>query len=117
MRLIKGIGTDLCSISRMKQAISRKGFKERVFSAEEISYAQSFACPEEHFAAAFAAREALGKALGTGLAKTMSVSVRRTDTGPQFVFVQEILPKGTKVFLSISHEEDFAIAFVVIEGI
>jgi len=115
--LIKGIGTDLCSISRMKEAISRNGFAERVFSAEEIQYAQKFSHPEEHFAASFAAREALGKALGTGLTDTLSVSVHRTEHGPQFVFEKDILPEGTNIFLSLSHEQDLAIAFVVIEGI
>jgi len=114
--MIKGIGTDLCSISRMKEAISRKGFAERVFSAEEIAYANKFANPEEHFAVAFAAREALGKALGTGLASTLSVSIHRTEQAPEFVFAKPLLAEGDKAYLSVSHEQNFALAFVVIEG-
>lgn len=114
--MIKGIGTDLCSISRMKRAISRKGFTQRVFSAEEIEYAQSSARPEEHFAASFAAREALGKALGKGLSAVMDVAVQRINGVPRFVFNRALLDEGDKVFLSLSHEKDLAIAFVVIEG-
>lgn len=114
--MIKGIGTDLCSIKRMKRAISGKGFMERVFSEGEIEYAQNSACPEEHFAASFAAREALGKALGTGLREVLNVSVQRINGVPHFVFNRPLLKEGEKVFLSISHESGFAIAFVVIEG-
>ena len=116
--MIKGIGIDLCSISRMKSAVEKKGFAERVFSVEEIEYAEKSACPEEHYAAAFAAREALAKALKCGLWKlgVNAVSVRRTENGPEFVF-EEQLPEGiTKVFLSISHEDNCAAAFVVAEG-
>ena len=116
--MIRGIGVDLCSIERMKTALEKKGFAERVFSAEEIVYAESTSCPEEHFAAAFAAREALAKALKIGLAglERGSVYVRRTENGPVFVFDKQLLAADERSFLSISHEDGLAAAFVVIEG-
>ena len=66
--MIRGIGIDVCDISRMRKAVSREGFCKRVFSEEEITYAESNADPAAHYAAAFAAREALSKATGWGIA-------------------------------------------------
>ena len=116
--VIKGIGIDLCSISRMKSAVERKGFTERVFSAEEIEYAENSACPEEHYAASFAAREALAKALKCGLWKlgVNDVFVKRTENGPEFVLNKQRPDGVSRVFLSLSHENDCAAAFVVAEG-
>lgn len=121
--MIKGVGIDLCDIERMKKAIAQKGFCERVFSDEEIAYANSKASPESHFAAAFAAREAIAKAGGWGMAGVGldSCSVTRTDSGPRFVIGDEFQAKldalgVTNVHLSISHDGGIAAAFVVLEG-
>lgn len=121
--MIIGIGTDLCRVSRMERAASRDGFIDRFFSDEEARYAASKARPAEHLAASFAAREALGKALGDGLFKSGAIraSVRRTDDGPIFVIPPDLQKyfdeRGVKrAWLSITHEGDLALAFAVLEG-
>ena len=120
--MIHGIGVDLCDIARMEKAIMQKGFREKVFSAEEIEYAERSSSPAKHYASAFAAKEALAKATGWGLAATGldSCLVRRTDNGPVFVFTAEIQNKLTEAqigtaFLSLSHEGTNAVAMVVLE--
>ncbi|MDO5116842.1 MAG: 4'-phosphopantetheinyl transferase superfamily protein [Synergistaceae bacterium] len=121
--MIRGVGVDLCGIERMKRAIARSGFKERLFSAGEIAYAESNGGAASHYAAAFAAKEALAKAGGWGLGKMGldSCEVVRTECGPRFSFSEAFQrrladEKITAVFLSISHEADMAVAVVVLEG-
>ena len=120
--MIRGIGLDLCDIARMRKAVSQKGFRERVFSVEEISYAESKADPATHYAAAFAAREALSKATGWGMAMLgiKSCPIERTKTGPRFVFDEKTLSKFfdegiNNIFLTISHDAGVAAAVVVLE--
>ena len=70
--MIVGIGIDLVSASRIKRILDQSWgnrFVTRVFGPEEISYCRSGSKPEEAFAARFAAKEAMVKALGTGFSK------------------------------------------------
>ena len=122
--MIHGIGVDLCDIARMEKAILQKGFLEKVFSAEEIEYAKKSSSPAKHYAGAFAAKEALAKATGWGLAVIglKSCFVRRTQIGPAFVFSSEFKnrlceAKIGEAFLSLSHEGTIAVAMVVLENI
>jgi len=65
--MIKGIGTDIIEVERVASSIQKEsGFRELVFSAEEIKYCEAKTHNYEHYAARFAAKEALGKALGLG---------------------------------------------------
>lgn len=121
--MIRGIGVDICDVDRMEKAISQKGFIERVFSPEEAAYSDAKALPAMHYASAFAAREALAKATGWGIAGIGmdSCYVRRTEGGPRFVFSEEFERKLKAadicgVFLSLSHEAGIAVAVVVLEG-
>lgn len=121
--VIKGIGVDLCSIERMKGALRQEGFAERVFSAEEIAYAERRTHPARHYASAFAAREALAKAGGWGMWSMglKSCRVERAENGaPYFAFSDEFAAKLRSegignAHLSLSHEGDHAIAMVVLE--
>ena len=120
--MIRGIGIDVCDISRMRKALSREGFCSRIFSPEEITYAETKADPAVHYAAAFAAREALSKATGWGIAGLgiKTCSIERTSTGPMFVFDEKTTDRFSQegidnVFLSISHEAGIAVAVVVLE--
>lgn len=121
--MIIGIGIDLCNIDRMKKAVARAGFAERVFTAEEIGYAESSANPAKRYASAFAAREALSKAAGLGLAEIGRdcCSVSRSAGVPRLVIRGELISKLEKIgvkttFLSLSHESNLAVAAVVLEG-
>lgn len=120
---IRGIGVDLCSVERMSRALRQEAFAPRVFSEQEILYANSQAVPARHFASAFAAREALAKAGGWGIGKMglKSCRLERTKQGPRFVFSDAFLARLTaegitSAHISISHEGDVVVAMVVLEG-
>lgn len=122
--MIYGIGVDICDIKRMRKALEHSGFKERVFAPEEIEYAETAGGNSAmHYAASFAAKEALAKATGLGISKMgLDASfVTRTESGPRFIFSETFALKleelgVTSSFLSISHEGDIAVAVVVLEG-
>ena len=63
--MIRGIGIDICDISRMRKAVSREGFCRRVFSEGERAYAEQSG-PGGTLRRGLAAREALSKATGWG---------------------------------------------------
>jgi holo-[acyl-carrier protein] synthase len=64
------VGTDLIEIGRIRQALERyAGFKDRCFTAAEQAYCDSRANPAQHYAVRFAGKEAVGKALGFGVAR------------------------------------------------
>ena len=67
------VGTDLIEIARVRQALERyPGFRERCFTAAERAYCDSRPNPPQHYAARFAAKEAVGKALGFGVARAFA---------------------------------------------
>jgi holo-[acyl-carrier protein] synthase len=71
--MIFGIGTDLIEVERVAEKMEKKiGFKELVFSPNEISYCEPMANKYEHYAARFAAKESFFKALGYGVEKWYS---------------------------------------------
>jgi holo-[acyl-carrier protein] synthase len=61
------IGVDLIEIARVRRALGRAGFRERCFTEAERAYCESRPHPAQHYAARFAAKEAVGKALGCGV--------------------------------------------------
>ncbi|MBA2537873.1 MAG: holo-ACP synthase [Actinobacteria bacterium] len=61
------IGLDLIEIPRIERALAREGFRERVFTDAERAYCESRPNPAQHYAARFAGKEAIGKALGCGV--------------------------------------------------
>ena len=70
MNNIFGVGTDIVDISRIKKIlIVNKKFKNRIFSAKEIKYCESKTNKPACYSKRFAAKEALTKALGTGISK------------------------------------------------
>jgi hydroxyethylthiazole kinase-like uncharacterized protein yjeF len=121
--VIVGLGIDLCSVARMKRAIQSDHFVERVFHPSEIKYAFSKAAPAVHLAGSFAAREAFCKASSVTMysAAFGGVWVERTDSAPLLKIndkVSSIIPphKQGVPHLSITHDGDYAVAVVVIEG-
>lgn len=121
--MILGIGTDLCKISRVRKAIQSDHFVKKVFSQEEIDYAVSQGDPARHFASAYAAKEALAKASGLGMfALGLDASwIRRTENGPAIIckphLAETFAQRGIRNFwVSLSHEDDFALAVVVLES-
>jgi holo-[acyl-carrier protein] synthase len=106
----------------MKRAAANEYFIRRVFTGEEIDYASSRGEPARHFASAFAAKEALAKASGLGMfgVGLNDSWVRRTENGPVMMMSDGLRAKlssrgAEKCWLSLSHEGDYALAFVVLE--
>lgn len=121
-----GIGTDIIEISRIQQAIERHQKKEsntflnRLFTPQEQAYCLGFSLPAIPFAARFAAKEAVSKALGCGIGKELSwldIEIAKSPSGKPFVRLSESAKKqhSTKgqFELSISHCESYAVAFVI----
>lgn len=122
---IFGIGVDICEISRIDELIQRHGqrFVKKVFAGAEIEYCTPKKDKSASFAARFAAKEALLKALGTGMRDGFvwrDIEVVNDQLGkPVFRFygkTAQVL-KDKTVHLSLSHSRENAIAFVVIENL
>ena len=121
--MILGIGTDIISITRLNNALER--IAERVFTPSEILSAGDTVHRNERLAGRWAAKEALAKALGCGIGEKCSwqdVEVSNTPNGcPEMILSGRALQTfmamgGNKIHLSISHEKEYASAFVIIEG-
>lgn len=115
-----GIGVDIVEIARMEAALERtSSFAQRMFTEEERAYCEGTARPAIHYAARFAAREAVLKALGTGFARGVGrkdVSVSRDQQGrPIAVLTGRALEIAreqgvVEVALSLSHTNELAVA-------
>lgn len=103
--MIRAVGTDIVSVERIRKAMEREGFTERVLRKEELVGDLT----PEYVAGRWAAKEALVKCLG-GVMSDYAV-VRGEGGRPEVLGVSE----GVRVHLSISHERAFAVAFVVVE--
>lgn len=121
--MIRGIGTDLLRIKRMEAAISRsEHFANRVFTEAERAYIYRGGKPNFASAAAnFAAKEAVVKALGTGfrgLALT-DVELLHDESGAPHIRLHNAAlerAQGGKIWISLTHEGDYAAAYAVWEN-
>jgi holo-[acyl-carrier protein] synthase len=125
-QMIYGIGIDLIEIERMQRAIARTGARliERVYTDAEQAYCRSQHPPYACYAARFAAKEALLKALGTGLRQRMrwrDMEVWRDSLGKPGLHLYGYLherctAEGIRhIHLSLSHSATYAIAQVILE--
>jgi holo-[acyl-carrier protein] synthase len=81
---VVGVGVDLCDIDRIRRTLARTpGFADRVFTEAEQDYCHRRHDPAERFAARFAAKEAVLKALGAGLGACplRDIEVTRAGSG------------------------------------
>lgn len=124
--MILGIGVDIVDIDRMAELRERHGdrFKNLLFLPDEYDYCMSRAKADECFAARFAAKEAVMKALGTGWAEGVAftgVEVVRLEGGKPIIRLHGSTAKRAeelgagKIHLSLSHSMKSAIAQVLIE--
>ena len=122
--MIVGIGCDIIEIERIARAIKSESFIRRVFTAEEAAYCQRRGQQAEaSFAARFAAKEAVLKALGTGLREgsLQEIAVDNDGLGKPLVqlsghFAMLAKQLGVKnIQISLSHSRDFAVAYVIME--
>lgn len=124
--MIVGIGTDLVDVERLAEKMEKKtGFKELVFSADEIVYCEARTFKYEHYAARFAAKESFLKAIGTGWSKGTAfneIEIYNDGEGKpelKFLGITAETVKGLKLgktFVSLSHTKTMASAIVIIEN-
>ena len=121
--MIKGIGTDLVEIARIKNTILNFGHKflHRVFTKSERLQASVIKDQSQYhafLAKRFAAKEAYAKALGSGIGSKISfnqIEVKNDVTGhPQIVNLKE--SSNEVVHLSLTDTAKYALAYVIIEG-
>ncbi|MCC8181237.1 MAG: holo-ACP synthase [Planctomycetes bacterium] len=126
MSQIFGIGVDIVDIPRIAELRRRHGdrFRDILYLPREAEYCLARANADECFAARFAAKEAVMKALGTGWTDGVAftgIEVVRTESGkPEIQLHGTTLEKAKqlgagKIFLTLSHSRDAAIAQVIIE--
>jgi len=123
--MILGVGIDIVHIDRMKRWKNIPGIFERFFHADEIREAESRGPAEVmSLAARFAAKEAFGKALGTGLRSIYlkDIHVMNNIRGKPGIVTygsarQAMMRVGGRtVHISLSHDHESAVAVAVIEG-
>lgn len=115
--MIHGIGMDIVEISKVRHHSKNAYFLNKVFTENEISYAKRKKNPAVHLATAFAGKEAVFKAAGTGWIDGKEVEIVRSKKGmPRAVLGKKMKSKlkGKKVLVSLSRSETHAAAFAVI---
>jgi holo-[acyl-carrier protein] synthase len=122
--MILGIGLDVVNVDRLRQWENKKGIFKRYFHESEIKAVEKKGSMKIlSLAARFAAKEAYGKALGTGLKgfSLNEISVLNDENGKPWMKLygkaKESLKKfgGRKILVSLTHEHDYALAMIVIE--
>ena len=123
--MIIGIGVDIIELKRVKKAIEKEAFIDKVYTKAEAEYCRSRGrASVQSFSGRFAAKEAILKAFGTGLRKgsMQDIEILNDELGCPKVrlsgwFADFAAEKGIKnIWVSISHSTDNAIAQCVMEG-
>jgi holo-[acyl-carrier protein] synthase len=128
--MIYGIGTDICRIARVAQALERHGdrFAEKILGPQEM---QTYRARSERnsvrgvrfLATRFAAKEAFSKAIGLGLQMPMTWRAAQVQNAPggkpvivcSGALEQFMQQKGLRAQVTLSDEDDYALAFVIVE--
>ena len=125
--MILGIGQDIIEIARVKAELAKDGdsFKSELFTPLEIEYCDNKHYPERHYAARFAAKEALFKAMtvpkGTGIS-WLEVEIQNGFGGePLIILSGEAFMQGermgvNRILVSLSHTTELASASVILES-
>ncbi|WP_339067769.1 holo-ACP synthase [Fusobacterium animalis] len=121
--MIVGIGNDIIEIERIEKAISKEGFKDKIYTQRELENIKKRGNRAETYAGVFSAKEAISKAIGTGFREfsLTNLEILNDDLGKPYVVVSEKLDKIIKskkedyqIEISISHSKKYAIAMAII---
>ncbi|CAQ54124.1 holo-(acyl-carrier-protein) synthase [Wolbachia endosymbiont of Culex quinquefasciatus JHB] len=121
--MIYGIGTDIVYIPRILRISQKYGekFLNKVYTKKEIEISKKYNSQEvraKYFAKRFAAKEAFVKALGTGFSQGIimkDIEIYSNIRGkPHLAITKDFISKDYKIHLSLSDDQDYATAFVVI---
>ena len=125
---ILGIGVDIIQNSRIKRLIIKKSFINRAFGKKEINLSKKEKNKVNYFAKRFAAKESFVKSLGTGFRENLNlkdIEILNDKLGKPYFFISKkihkIINKKFKIkrfnlFLSISDEKDYSIAFTILQN-
>jgi len=127
MSEVIGVGIDVAEVGRVAELVERHGkrFFERVFTPRELDYCLGRRRRNEHLAARFAAKEAVAKALGTGIGgrvRWRDIEVVRDEAGPVHIALlggaRDVARKLriTRVLVSLSHTSAYVAAQAVAVG-
>ena len=121
--MIVGIGNDIIEIERIEKAISKEGFKNKVYTQKELENIEKRGDRVETYAGIFSAKEAISKASGTGVREfsLTDLEILNDDLGKPYVVVSEKLDKIIKskkedyqIEISISHSKKYATAVAIV---
>ena len=121
--MIVGIGNDIIEIERIEKAISKEGFKNKIYTERELENIEKRGNRTETYAGIFSAKEAISKAIGTGVREfsLTDLEILNDDLGKPYVVVSEKLDKILKnkkesyqIEISISHSKKYATAMAII---
>ena len=121
--MIVGIGNDIIEIERIEKAISKEGFKDKIYTQRELENIKKRGNRAETYAGVFSAKEAISKAIGTGVREfsLTNLEILNDDLGKPYVVVSEKLDKIIKskkedyqIEISISHSKKYVIAMAII---
>jgi len=121
--MIVGIGNDIIEIERIEKAISKEGFKAKVYTQREIENIVKRGNRTETYAGIFSAKEAISKAIGTGVREfaLTDLEILNDDLGKPYVIVSDKLNKiiqrkkeNYQIEIAISHSKKYATAMAII---
>jgi holo-[acyl-carrier protein] synthase len=124
---ILGIGVDVIKNSRIKNLIRNQFFLKRTFSANELRFSKKKNNKINYFAKRFAAKEAFVKSLGTGFRNDLNlkdIEILNDKIGKPYyikskkinnIINKKFKKKNYNLFLSISDEKDYSIAFTILQ--
>ena len=124
--MIAGLGTDIAEVKRFRKWVEKPQMLERFFNEKELSTAKSISALCQHYAVRFAAKEAFSKALGTGITgfNLREVYITNNSEGAPLLNIEgaalSIMKERygeCKAFVSLSHEKEYALAFVILEKV
>ena len=122
-----GIGIDIINNKRIRTLINNKLFIKRIFGKSEIRLSKKITNKTNYFAKRFAAKESLAKSLGTGFRNNLNfkdIEILNDKKGKPYYFktkkIDNIINKKFKIkrynlFLSISDEKNYSIAFTILQ--
>ena len=124
---ILGIGVDVIQNKRIKSLLDNKTFIKRTFGKKEIRFSKKIHNKTNYFAKRFAAKESLAKTIGTGFRNNLNfkdIEILNDKNGKPYYFkskkIDNIINKRFKIkryklFLSISDEKDYSVAFTILQ--
>ena len=124
---ILGIGVDVIQNKRIKTKIKKKFFVQRTFSKNEVKLSNLILNKTNYFAKRFAAKEALSKALGTGFRNNLNfkdIQILNDKIGKPYYLKSKKLDdivnkrfkkKNYSLFLSITDEKEYSVAFTILQ--